>query len=117
MRHQKKLKKIGLPKDHRTALLRNLIASLVIHERIRTTQARAKALSSRFDRVMSLVKRKDTREAIRTVAQYCTIEAASRKLVGELKGRYENRTSGFTRITRVGMRKGDNAKLVQIELL
>lgn len=117
MRHRKKLKKLGLPKDHRKALMKNLIASLVLHERIRTTKLRAHALAARFDRMMSLVQKKELREAIRMLSLYCGIEEASRKIVGPLKERFAKRTSGFTRITPVGTRKGDNAKLVQIELV
>lgn len=117
MRHRKRLKKIGLPKPHRTSLLRNLIASLVLNGSIRTTENRAKALASRFGRLMSLVQKNSAREAIRFMPDYCPIEAASRKIMGELKTKYEKRKSGFTRITSIGVRKGDNANLVQIELL
>lgn len=108
---------MGLKKSHRTALMRNLIASLVASERIRTTKNRAKSLASNFDRVMRTVQKKDLREAIRAISASCGTQAASRKLVGELKKRYEGRTSGFTRITQIGTRKGDNATLVQIELV
>lgn len=117
MRHRKKLLKLGVPKDHRTSMLRNLVASLVLHGRIRTTKVRAKALSMRFARMMTLVKRHEDKEAIRILARYCPINAASRKVMGELKKKFEKKTSGFTRITAIGMRKGDNAKIVQIELI
>ncbi len=117
MRHRKKLNTLGLKKSHRDSLLKNLIASLVINEKIKTTDRRAKALAQRFGRLMSLVKKQETREAIRTIAGYAFTMAASRKLIAELKPRYETRTSGFTRITRLGLRKGDNALLVQIELV
>lgn len=66
---------------------------------------------------MSLVQKNSAREAIRFMADYCPIEAASRKIIGELKPKYEKRKSGFTRITSIGVRKGDNANLVQIELI
>lgn len=117
MRHLKKLKKLGLKKSHREALLKNLIASLVLNEKIRTTETRAKAIAARFNRLMDLVKKKEEREAIRLMPNYCPLPSASRKIIQELKKRYTDRPSGFTRITRVGMRKGDNARLVQIELL
>ncbi|PJC36614.1 50S ribosomal protein L17 [Candidatus Peregrinibacteria bacterium CG_4_9_14_0_2_um_filter_53_11] len=117
MRHQNRLKTLGLPSPHRESLLRNLTASLIIHEKIRTTKSRAKALSQRFDRVMSLIQRKDDREAIRTLGQYLTIKEASKKILKELKPRYADRTSGFTRITGIGLRAGDSATLVQIELV
>lgn len=120
MRHRKKLKKLGLKKSHRDSLLKNLIADLVLHERIRTTESRAKALAARLGKLMTLVRKKEPREAIRVLPKYCADTAhgtARRKIIAELKPRYEQRASGFTRITRVGMRRGDNARLVQIQLV
>lgn len=117
MRHRKKLKKIGLAKDHRTALLKNLIASLVLNGRIRTTENRARALASRFARLMKLVRSKEKREAIRLLPKYCNVRAACEKIANELKEKYKDRPAGYTRLTRIGLRKGDNARLTQIELL
>lgn len=120
MRHQKKLKKLGLKKSHRDSLVKNLIADLVLHETLRTTANRAKVLSARFDRLMRLVRTKEKREAIRILPNYCADTAggaARRKIIDELKAKYEKRTSGLTRITRIGMRRGDNASLVQIQLI
>lgn len=117
MRHRKKLNKMGLKKSHRNSLLKNLIASLVINGRLRTTHKRAQALSQRFARLMRLIQKKDKREAIRLIPQYCNINAASLKLVDELKEKYASRTSGFTRMTKIGLRKGDCASITQIELI
>ncbi|MEK7523435.1 MAG: 50S ribosomal protein L17 [Patescibacteria group bacterium] len=117
MRHQKKLKKLGLAKPHRDSLLKNLVSSLILHGRIRTTETRAKAVAARFGRLMNFAQRKEKREAIRILPRFCSVPAAQRKLMDELKPKYEKRTSGFTRITRIGLRKGDSACLVQIELL
>lgn len=117
MRHRKKVKRLGLRKDHRESLLKNLVASLVLNGSLRTTRSRAKALSARFAKLMRHIQKKEKREAIRIIPRYCFGEQASRKLVGEFKVKYESRTSGFTRITPVGMRKGDNAHLVKIELI
>lgn len=117
MRHRKKLKKMGLKKSHRDSLLKNLIAALVLHGRLKTTESRAKALASRFGKLMTLVLKKEKREAIRLMPNYCFTEKASRKIIDELKPKYEKRKSGFTRITPIALRKGDNAKLVQIELI
>ena len=66
---------------------------------------------------MSMVQKKEPREAIRLMPNYCNVKAASQKLVNELKAKYQDRVSGFTRITRLSTRKGDNAQLVQIELI
>ena len=117
MRHVKKLKKLGLKKSHRDSLIKNLVTSLILNGRIRTTESRAKVLASRFGRLMRIIQNKEQREAIRLIPAFCMTEAASRKLLGELKGKYEGRVSGFTRITRIGLRKGDSARLVQIELI
>lgn len=117
MRHRKKLEKLGLPKDHRKSLLRNLIASLILHGRIRTTKSRAKALAARFGKLMNLVQKKEKREAIRLLPGYCSVPAASRKFINDIKVKYEKRSSGFTRITPVGTRKGDSALIVQVELI
>ncbi|KKU78503.1 MAG: 50S ribosomal protein L17, partial [Candidatus Peregrinibacteria bacterium GW2011_GWA2_47_7] len=117
MQHRKKINKLGLKKSHRDALLKNLVASLVINDRINTTASRAKALAARFGRIMSMVQKKEPREAIRLMPNYCNVKAASQKLVNELKAKYQDRVSGFTRITRLSTRKGDNAQLVQIELI
>lgn len=111
------MKKLGLKKSHRDALVKNLITSLVLHDRIKTTQSRAKAVASRFARMMRVVQTKEKREAIRVMPQFCTNIKVSQKIVNELKTKYENRRSGFTRITRLGLRKGDSASLVQIELV
>jgi len=117
MRHRNRKKRLGLPKDHRTAMLRNLVSSLIINERIKTTEARAKALAARFGRLMSLVQKKELREAIRVTPKYLSGNTASKKLILVLKDKYIDRNSGFTRITHLGARAGDNAKLVQIELV
>lgn len=117
MRHLKKLKKLGLVKDHRVSLVRNLVTSLVLNGYLTTTPGRAKVLASRFGRMMTIVKRKEKREAIRMLSQYVMTQAASKKVIEELKAKYEGRASGFTRITPVGTRKGDNAPQVHIELI
>lgn len=117
MRHLKKLQKLGLAKDHRTSLLRNLVTSLVLNGHLKTTPNRAKALAARFGRMMTLVKKKEKREAIRLLPQYVTTKAASQKIIEELKDKYAGRTSGFTRSVPVGLRKGDSAKQVYVELI
>lgn len=117
MRHQKKLKKLGVKKDHRTSMIRNLITSLVLHEHIKTTPNRAKVLAARFSRMMTIVKRKNDREAIRLLPQFVTTELASKKVMGVLKAKYEGKISGFTRSIPLGLRKGDSAEQVHIELI
>lgn len=117
MRHRKKLKKLGLAEPHRNSLVRNQIASLILHGKIRTTEGRAKAVAAKFGRMMRVVKNHEPREAIRLLPEFCRVAGAAHKLMQELKPKYEGRASGFTRITAVGVRKGDNSKLVQLELI
>ncbi len=117
MRHRKKVKKLGLSKEHRDALLKQQLAALVLNESIKTTEGRAKALAARMGRAMRFVQQKEKREAIRALVSFVSVKDASAKFVDVLKARYESRNSGFTRITRIGLRKGDAARLVQISLV
>lgn len=112
-----RVKKLGLNKEHREALLKQQLAALVINESIKTTEARAKVLAGRMGRAMRFVRNKDKREAIRALVSFVSTKDASVKFVDVLKSRYETRNSGFTRITRLGLRKGDCARLVQISLV
>lgn len=120
MRHRKKLKKIGLPKDHRKSLLRNLTTSLVINGQLKTTMSRARALASHFARLMRTLQQRENREAIRMLPRFISagsLGVSMGKKIAALKAKYEGRASGFTRITPMGLRRGDGATLVQIELL
>lgn len=117
MRHRIKKLKIGIDRDHTKAMLRNLVTSLVMHGRLRTTKKRAKALTMAFSQAMRLVKKRSHLEAIRNLPQFVTTQAASRKLLGELKARYEDKVSGFTSISTIGHRIGDDAHMVMIELI
>lgn len=117
MRHCDRKKQLGRGRDHRRSMLRNLATSLVLNEKIKTTEIKAKALRSKIDRVMAIAKKKDAMNAIRMLQPHVFSEAASRKIMTTLKERYAGRNSGFTRISPVKFRKGDNAKIVQIELI
>lgn len=98
-------------------LERNLVTSLVLYETLRTTRKRAKVIAPTFDHLITLVKTKDAREAIRAINAVVTHRNASRKIVEVFKDRYAKRPSGYTRITAVGARKGDGAQLVDLELM
>ena len=102
MRHYKRLKKLGLPKNHRVSLLRNLLDSLVSNGKIRTTESRAKALAAYLGRIMTLLKAREPREVMRVMPKYSYSKKVSFKLLNELNPIYEKRTSGFTRITQIG---------------
>jgi len=119
MRHRvKKTSKLGRQADHRGLLLRNLATSLVLHEKIQTSATKAKALQPAFEKLITNLKKKsEDREAIRYLKSFLLDEKAQKKALAELKPKYAERKSGFTRITPVGVQKGDATPKVQIELV
>lgn len=116
MRHKVKKTLLNLPRDQRRMLMKNLATSLVIHEKIKTTEARAKALRPIFDKLITTAKKKERVTAIREVNAVLQNELSSKKLIDQIAKKYDNKSSGFTRITKLGTRAGDAAPLVQIEL-
>ncbi len=116
MRHRKRSRRLVGKWEHRKALLRNLLMALFIHERIKTTEAKAKELRRLADKMISLAKRGDL-AARRQALSILPNKAVVRKLFSEIKDRYAYRQSGFTRIVRIGPRRGDAAMMVLIELV
>jgi large subunit ribosomal protein L17 len=116
MPHQNKVKKLSRTKPHREAMLRNMAASLIQHRTIETTEAKAKELRRVVDRVISTAK-KDTLSARRQVAKTIQDKEAFKKLFGEIIPQFEKRDSGFTRVLKVGFRRGDSAAISRVELL
>lgn len=98
-------------------MLRNLATSLVIFEKIKTTRARAKAVQPFVERLIAIGRTKEKVRAIREIMQILNHEDSSKKILEILVPRYQNRTSGFTRITNLGYRTGDSAPVAQIELI
>lgn len=117
MRHLIRKKQLGRGRDHRRSMLRNLMTSLFLHGRVRTTEVKAKTLRSRIEHLITAAKKKDAMNAIRYLKKHLFTEAASRKASALFKERYAKKDSGYTRISPIKFRKGDNAKIVQIELL
>lgn len=117
MRHKVKKVKLGLPRDQRWLLLGNLATSLILHEKIQTTEAKAKALQPVIDKLIISAKKTNKNIAIREVKQTLQNDLSSRKLINEIIKRYSDKNSGFTRIVRIGFRAGDSAPIVQIELV
>jgi len=115
MRHLKAGWKLGRNTSHRRSLLRNLVTSLVLEERIETTVAKAKAMRPHVERMITLGKRGDL-AARRQAGGYLMTRAAVDKLF-ELSPRFGDREGGYTRIIRAGWQKGDGAEKVFIELL
>jgi large subunit ribosomal protein L17 len=117
MRHNDARFRLKQKPAHARMLKRNLLTSLILYENIRTTKIRAKAVSGMFDRLIRNAKNQDTHVAIRTINELVTDKNACRKVMEVLVQRYKNRSSGLTRITPVGVRKGDNASLVDFTLV
>jgi large subunit ribosomal protein L17 len=116
MRHNKSGKRLGRNSSHRKAMMRNMVTSLFAHEKITTTDIRAKELRKIADKMITLGKRGDIharRQALQVIRD--------RKVVGKLfdlvAPRYKDRPGGYTRIIKLGQRAGDNASLSLIELV
>ena len=105
-----------MPKNRRTALLRGLAESLILHEQIKTTSARAKALKSFVDKLINHAKKEDKLSAIRTANQHLRDKNAAKKLIEVIGPRYADRQSGYTKSVRAGMRAGDSAPMTIIKL-
>jgi large subunit ribosomal protein L17 len=116
MRHQMKGSRLNLPADERRALLRNLMGSLLRYERITTTEARAKELRRYIEKLITTARKGDV-HARRLALQRLPDPPAVAKLFDMVAPRFRDRPGGYTRITRLGLRKGDGARLVQIEFV
>jgi large subunit ribosomal protein L17 len=116
MRHRNYGKKLSRNTEHRRALLRNLVTSLILEERIETTVAKAKAARTEAERMITLGKR-GSLHARRLAASYILTAAAVKKLFEDVAKRYASRAGGYTRIVRTGWRKGDGAETAVLELV
>jgi large subunit ribosomal protein L17 len=118
MRHRVAHRKLGRITPHRLALLRNLATALFERERIRTTLMKAKELRPYAEKLITLAKRDEGRlHARRLVARDIHDPVVLRKLFDSLGSRYADRPGGYTRILRLGPRKGDGAEMAILELL
>lgn len=137
MRHRVRGRRLSRPTGHRIALRRNLICALYEHERIRTTEAKARAIRGEAEHVITIAKRGLKRadmadgfdpdadheqrlkvhHAWKQVMKRLNNKHATRKVFEELAPRYEGRPGGYTRILRLGPRRGDAASMVLIELV
>jgi large subunit ribosomal protein L17 len=118
MRHRVGQRKLGRVTPHRIALLRNLATALFERERIRTTLAKAKELRPYAEKLITMAKREDDRShAKRLVGRDIRDSEVVAKLFDTLGARYATRPGGYTRILRLGPRKGDGAEMAIVELL
>ncbi|MBI5657640.1 MAG: 50S ribosomal protein L17 [Geobacter sp.] len=116
MRHAKAGRRLGRTTSHRVAMFRNMVTSLLQHEKITTTDAKAKELRSIAEKMITLGKRGDL-HAIRLASAYIRDKKVVTKLFSAIAPRYKERDGGYTRIIKLGQRSGDNALLSQIELV
>ena len=116
MRHGKKIAKLGRTASHRKAMLSNMMTSLFENERITTTQIRAKELRRTAEKVITCAKKGDLharRQVLRVIADKQIVS----KLFDELGPRYKSRNGGYTRVVKLGPRRGDGAFMSIIELV
>lgn len=117
MRHHHKGKKLGRPFQPRMALLRSLLRSLILHERIQTTESKAKELKRVADRIFAKAKKQGLSSRRQVLAFLHNDALTTDKLFSLLSPRFDDeKQSGFVRIIKVGNRSGDNARIVQVEL-
>ncbi len=116
MRHRKKIAKLGRKPEARRRMLRNLVTSLILEERITTSQARAKAARSAAEKIITK-GRKDSVHARRQVAGLVYGSKAVQKVFNVLGPRYADRNGGYTRILKLGPRRGDAAEACILELV
>src|ERR1700712_4460094 len=117
MRHQRQRYQLSRSASHRKSLLMNLSKEVIEHERIETTQAKAKAVKPEIEKLITLAKRGDLharRQALSTLSQD---KFAVHKLFAEVAPRYAERPGGYTRILKLGPRKSDSTEMVFIELV
>ena len=117
MRHQKTKNKLSRSSAHRKSLLMNLSKEIIEHERIETTQAKAKAVKPEIEQLITLAKGGGLharRQALSTLAQD---KFAVHKLFSEVAPRYADRPGGYTRILKLGPRRSDSTEMVFIELV
>ncbi len=116
MRHNKAGRRLGRNSSHRRAMMRNMVTSLLDHDRITTTDTRAKELRKLADKMITLGKRGDL-HARRQALQVIQDKKVVAKLFERIAPRYQERPGGYTRIIKLGARPGDNAPLAVIELV
>jgi large subunit ribosomal protein L17 len=116
MRHRRAGFKLGRVTAHRWALFRNLLVALFRHERIMTTEAKAKAIRGLADQMVTLAKR-DNLHARRQVLAMVPDTEVVKKLFDTIAARFSDRNGGYTRILRAGTRPGDRAPMVILELV
>ena len=116
MRHNKKFNHLGRTASHRQAMLANMAISLIMHKRITTTLAKAKALKKYVEPLLTRSK-DDSTNSRRVVFRYLQNKEALKELFGEVAAKIGDRPGGYTRVIKLGTRRGDAAPIAFIELV
>ncbi|MBI2355218.1 MAG: 50S ribosomal protein L17 [Deltaproteobacteria bacterium] len=116
MRHNKAGRRLGRTTSHREAMFRNMVTSLLNHEKITTTDAKAKEIRSVAEKMITLGKRGDL-HSMRLAAAYIREKSVVTKLFTTIAPRFKDRAGGYTRIIKLGIRQGDTAPISLIELV
>ena len=117
MRHGKARHKLSRDAAHRRSLLRNLSRELIVHERIKTSQAKAKAVKPEVERLITLAKRGDLHARRQALSALGQDKFMVYKLFEEIAPRYAGRAGGYTRILKLGPRKSDATEMALLELV
>ncbi len=117
MAHRIGGRKLSRRQGPRLALYKNLTVSVLRYEKVKTTEAKAKEIRGRVERMITIAKRGDLTARRAVVSEFPNEPLVVSKLFDEIAPKYADRTSGFTRIVRLGQRLGDAAEIVQIELV
>ena len=117
MSHQKKRNKLSRDAGHRKALVQNLCGQVIQHERVRTTEAKAKVVKPEVEKLITLAKRGDLHARRQALAALKQDKFAVHKLFDEIAPRYEGRAGGYTRILKLGPRRSDSTEMVFLELV
>ncbi|HEY0443649.1 MAG TPA: 50S ribosomal protein L17 [Candidatus Limnocylindrales bacterium] len=117
MAHRIGGRKLSRKQGPRIALYKNLTVSVLRYERVKTTEAKAKEIRGRVERMITIAKRGDLNARRTIVSEFPNEPLVVTKLFEEIAPKYADRTSGYTRIVRIGQRQGDAAEMVQIELV
>jgi large subunit ribosomal protein L17 len=116
MRHRNKLKKLGRTASHRKAMLKNMASSLIVHQKIRTTLPKARALQSHIEKLITYGK-SDTVHSRRMAFRVLQNRTLVKMLFDEIAPEYKERQGGYTRIIKLGRRSGDGAELAYLQLI
>ena len=117
MRHQKTRHKLSRDSAHRKALLANLCKEIIQHERIKTSEAKAKAVKPEIEKLITLAKRGDLHARRQALSALSQDKFAVHKLFTEVAPRYADRPGGYTRILKLGPRRSDATEMVYLELV